>query len=62
MFTDFYLNPVSWAVEAKLWGVTMFLRQEYKYTLGVGDNLLGRDLMMVSGTMPPLTLGVLFRR
>ena len=62
MFTDFYLNPLSWAVEAKLWGVTMFLRQEYKYTLGVGDNLLGRNLMTVSGTMPPLTLGVLFRR
>ncbi len=62
MFTDFYFNPLSWAVEAKLWGVNVFLRQELKYTLGFGDNLLGRDMMMVGGSFPPVTVGVLFRR
>jgi TolB-like protein len=62
MFTDFYVNPLSWAVEAKLRGVNVFLRQEMKYTLGFGDNLLGRDIMMVGSSFPPVTVGVLFRR
>ena len=58
-YTDFYLDVVNWWLEATLFGTTLYVRQEFKYALGIGINLLGRG-MMIPG-YPPTTLGVLFR-
>jgi hypothetical protein len=62
MYNDFYFNPISWSVEARLRGISFFLRQEWKFALGLDNGLLGRGWMMVGGSVPPMTLGVLFRR
>jgi hypothetical protein len=58
-YTEFYLNVVDWWLEATLFGVTLFVRQEFKYDLGIGTSLLGQGWML--GQFPPTTLGVLFR-
>lgn len=58
-YTDFYLDVLNWWVEATLFGTTLYVRQEYKYALGIGTNLLGRGMMIAD--FPPTTLGVLFR-
>jgi hypothetical protein len=58
-YMDLYLDVLNWWVEAGLFGATFYLRQEYKYALGMGTNLLGQGWMV--GQFPPTTLGVLFR-
>ncbi len=62
MYNDFYLNPISWSIEARLRGISFFLRQEWKYAFGLDNGLLERGWVMVGGSVPPMTLGVLFRR
>lgn len=62
MYTDFYLDLLNWAVEARVWGVTAYVRQEMKFATGFADNLLGTSWMFVSGSFPPITIGVLLRR
>ena len=57
--TDFYLDVVNWWLEAGFPGTTFYLRQEFKYALGFGTNLLGQGWMMHD--FPPTTVGVLFR-
>jgi hypothetical protein len=56
VFTDVYIDVFNWWVESRLFGITFFLRQELKYDLGVGTNLLGQGWMIRS--FPPTTLGV----
>jgi hypothetical protein len=56
---DFYLDVANWWLEAGLPGTTFYLRQEYKYALGIGTNLLGQGWMIKD--FPPTTVGVLFR-
>jgi hypothetical protein len=57
-YADFYLNVVNWWLEANIKGITFFFRQEWKFTLGLVNSLLGRDWMMVAGAFPPMTLGI----
>lgn len=56
VFTDVYIDVFNWWVETRLFGITFFLRQELKYDLGIGTNLLGQGWMIRS--FPPTTLGV----
>jgi hypothetical protein len=58
-YTDFYLDVINWWVETTLFGTTIFIRQEFKYSLGIGTSLLGQGMMVRD--FPPTTLGVLFR-
>ena len=55
-FSDFYVDVFSWWVETRLLGVTLFVRQDYKYALGSGANLLGQGWMVRN--FPPTSLGV----
>jgi hypothetical protein len=59
LYTDVYLDVVNWWIETDLLGPILFLRQEMKYALGVGTNILGTGWMM--DRFPVLTLGVVFR-
>ncbi len=59
-YTDVYLDVVNWWLETRVLGPVIFFRQEWKYTLGISSNLLGRQWMSVNG-IPLMTLGVLFR-
>jgi hypothetical protein len=59
-YTDWYLNLLNWWLETRPIGpVVLFLRQEFKLTMGVGNNLLGVGVMNVQN-FPPFTLGVRF--
>lgn len=62
VFVDLYLNVINWWVEAKLWGITTFFRQELKFAAGLDEGLLKRGLMMVGGSLPPMTVGIVVRR
>jgi hypothetical protein len=57
---DFYLNVINWWLETNILGPVIFLRQEWKFTLGVGTNYLGMQ-WMTAANLPPMTLGVMFR-
>jgi hypothetical protein len=39
----------------------VYLRAEGKYTLGIGRNLLGRNMQSVSGGPPPITTGFMWK-
>jgi hypothetical protein len=58
-YTDFYVDAANWWLEAGLFGTTFFIRQEFKYALGLGTNLLGQG--WTTSGFPEMTLGVLFR-
>jgi hypothetical protein len=57
---DWYLNVINWWLETNFLGPVIFLRQEWKFTLGAGDNYLGTNWIMPAH-IPPMTLGVMFR-
>jgi hypothetical protein len=57
-YVDFYLDVVNWWVEANIKGITFFFRQEWKFALGLANNLLGRDWVMVANSFPPMTIGI----
>jgi hypothetical protein len=59
LYADIYLDVVNVWIETDILGPILFLRQEMKYALGVGANLLGTGWMM--DRFPVLTLGVVFR-
>jgi hypothetical protein len=59
VYTDFYLDVASWTLETRILGPILFLRQDYKYTLGISTNLAGRG-WPVKG-FPLTTIGVLFQ-
>jgi hypothetical protein len=58
-YVDVYLDVVNWWLEAGFPGTTFFIRQEFKYAVGIGSNLLGQGWMV--SQFPPTTVGVLFR-
>jgi hypothetical protein len=58
-FGDVYLDVANVWIEVRLGGAVLYLRQEYKYSLGVGTNLLGQGWLI--NRFPPTTLGVLFQ-
>jgi hypothetical protein len=59
IYSDFYIDAANWWLEAGFPGTTFFMRQEYKYALGLGTNLLGQGWLF--NGYPTTTLGVLFR-
>jgi len=59
VYTDFYVDVANIWIETRIGGVVLFLRQEYKYSLGYGVNLLGQGWLV--NRFPPTTLGVLFQ-
>ena len=60
IYTDVYLNLFNWWLETRAIGpAVIFLRQEYKFTMGVGNNLLGVGMINVQN-FPPFTVGVRF--
>ncbi len=60
-YAEVYLDVFNWWVETRILGPIIFLRQEWKFTTGGGSSILGKQWMMVAGTIPPMTLGVMFR-
>jgi hypothetical protein len=73
VYTDVFWDVASLWVEWNLPRVSLFLRSDLKYTLGIGTNLLGRGILTwkastsassgspVSARFPPLTLGVVIK-
>ncbi len=62
LFVDSYLNIISVSGELSLPGVIFFLRPELKMALGItSPNLLGRNIVLAGGVLPPVTLGAVFR-
>jgi hypothetical protein len=61
VYSDLYLDVANLWIELNLPEMSFFLRQEAKYATGIGVNLLGRGMIMVSGFLPPLTVGVSFK-
>lgn len=61
-YLDLYLNIANWWLEARLWGVTVFFRQELKYSIGLDSGGLERGMVMVGGQVPPMTVGVVLRK
>ena len=59
-YGDLYWDVFNWWIETRVLGPIIFLRQEWKFTLGTGSGLLGRQLMNIS-YFPPMTLGVVLR-
>ena len=59
-YTDAYLNVFDWWVETRIFGPVFFLRQEWKYALGLGTNLLGTGWIMAND-FPLMTFGVSFQ-
>ncbi len=58
-FSDVYLNLLSPTVEIHLAEWQLFVRPLFKFTVGLGDNLLGRSWVTSSLGLPPISLGVL---
>lgn len=58
-YTDYYIDAVNVWLEAGFPGTTFFLREDLRYALGLGTNLLGQGWM--SSGMSETTLGVLFK-
>ncbi len=58
-YADFYLDVANIWIEFRLGGMVFFVRQEYKYSMGYGTNLLGQGWLI--NRFPPTTLGVLFQ-
>jgi hypothetical protein len=58
--TDLYLNLLNVTAEWNMPGISLFIRPEWKYTLGIGNNLLGLDSMHWE-VFPPITMGAVFK-
>ncbi len=71
VYTDVFWDVAAVWVEWNLPRVSLFLRSDMKYTLGIGTNLLGRGILTwkassssgkgPSANFPPLTLGVVVK-
>ena len=59
-YADLYWDVLNWWIETRVLGPIIFLRQEWKFTLGTSSGLLGNQLLNVAN-VPPVTLGVMFR-
>jgi hypothetical protein len=61
-YVDFYFMPFSPALELNLGKVMVFLRQEFRYATGAGENsLLQRDFIFVDGSYPLTGAGVVLK-
>jgi TolB-like protein len=58
-YNDFYWNLLNWWLETRAIGPIFFLRQEWKFATGIGNNLLGTGWMNIQH-IPPFTFGVRF--
>jgi len=58
--TDLYLNLLNVTAEWNMPEISLFIRPEWKYALGIGNNLLGLGLMRWE-VFPPITMGVVFK-
>jgi hypothetical protein len=56
--SDLYVNILNLWAELNLPAFTVFFREEIKYAMGIGYNLLGNTMIMINGAVPPLTAGV----
>ncbi len=59
-YTDFYFNVINFWVEWNLPRLSFFVRSEMRYTLGIGPNLLGMNIVNLADT-PPITLGAMLK-
>ncbi len=59
VYADFYVDVARLSLEFDLPRVAFFLRPEFKYTLGLGTNLLGKGWLMSNG--PVVSLGIVLR-
>jgi len=58
VYTDFYFNLVNITLEFRAWNAIVFLREEFKLGLGLGDNILGQKFFLVAGRISPITFGM----
>ena len=56
-YTDYYVVIGDPTAEFKIAGVTLFVRPDIHYALGLGYNLLGREWITTPYGLPPLTIG-----
>jgi hypothetical protein len=61
LYGDWYLNLINASLELNFRRFLVYLRAEGKYTLGIGRNLLGRNMQSVSGRPPPITTGFMWK-
>jgi hypothetical protein len=61
LYGDWYLNLINVSLELNFRRFLVYLRAEGKYTLGIGRNLLGRNMQSVSGGPPPITTGFMWK-
>jgi hypothetical protein len=59
VYSEFYIDVASIWIEVDLARTAFYFRQDFKYALGLGTNLLGTGWLIESG--PLMTLGVIFR-
>lgn len=57
LFTDFYIDFSNIWTEWNIKNWAIFLRVELKYSLGIGNNLLGRQIIVPEGIGPSVSLG-----
>ena len=61
-YVDFYIMPLSPALELNLGKFMVFIRQEFRYATGAGENtLLGRNFFFVNGDFPMTGAGVVLK-
>ena len=58
LYTDVYFNVLNLFLEWRAGDVKILAEVGLKITLGIGNNLLGSNLVTWNGTVPPFTFGV----
>ena len=60
LYIDIYINFANLWLEWNIRQWAIFLRVEGKYSLGIGRNLLGKELFTVGDRFgPPVSIGVI---
>ncbi len=60
-FEDFYLNLINPMFELNLGHFSFFTRAEFKYTLGIGKNLLGLTWIQTVENFPNISIGIQYK-
>ena len=58
LFTDVYINLLNVWLEWKVGDYKLFARVEAKASLGIGNNLLGSNIIYWGPAFPPVALGL----
>jgi hypothetical protein len=58
-YTDFYIDAGNIFLELNLRKLSFFFETEGKYTLGIGNNLLGQGWLFIPNSGPVMSLGVM---